>query len=358
MAVVDDHVLYKIFRGARMSRIVGFLLVVYSGLLFSPAAVAQPLTTVRYSLDWRFEGQLAFYMLALKKGYFEKEGVDLKLDAGTGSIAAINRVVAGSHDMATADMSSVIEFLGNNPSLDRFQAIYVMYNRAPFIIQTLKKNGIRKPQDLAGKKMASPVFDSVRKAFPIYAKAIGIDPNSVTWLSVDPALRETLLARGDVDAVPGFEMNKLTLIERGVRPDDIVTFSYADAGLKLYGNVVIASNKLVAENPKAVAGVVRAINRALIETIANPEEAIKYIKYFDATADEQRELAKLKTLFRAVDTPETRANGLGGVNNADLQNQVNDIASTFQLKTKPKSDAIFNANFLPPKTERMPTIAK
>jgi NitT/TauT family transport system substrate-binding protein len=324
----------------------------------SGMSAAQPLTKVRYSLDWRFEGQLSFYMMAVSKGYFEKEGIDLKLDSGAGSVAAINRVVSDSHDMATADMSSVIEFLGNNPNLNRFQAVYVMYNRSPFIIQTLKKNGISKPQDLAGKKMASPVFDAVRKAFPIYAKAIGIDPNSVTWLSVDAALRETMLARGEVDAVPGFEMNVLTTMERGVKPEDIVTFSYADAGLKLYGNVIIASNKFIAEHPKAVAGVVRGINRALIETIANPEEAIKYVKTFDATADEKRELAKLKVLFRAIDTPDARVNGLGGLNKADLESQVNNIASAYQLKTKPNADAIFNASFLPPKEERMPRASR
>jgi NitT/TauT family transport system substrate-binding protein len=337
--------MYGIFR----STLVGSILA-----LLAAQAVAQPLTRVRYSLDWRFEGQLSFYMMAVSKGYFEKEGIDLKLDSGAGSVAAINRVVSDSHDMATADMSTVIEFLGNNPNLNRFQSVYVMYNRSPFIIQTLKKNGITKPQDLAGKKMASPVFDSVRKAFPIYARAIGIDPNSVTWLSVDGALRETMLARGEVDAVPGFEMSTLVLMERGVKAEDIVTFSYADAGLKLYGNVVIANNKFIAEHPKAVAGVVRAINRALIETIANPEEAIKYVKTFDATADEKRELEKLKILFRAIDTPDARANGLGGLNKADLANQVDNIASAFQLKTKPNADTIFNANFLPPLQERLP----
>lgn len=272
------YAFFHLFRGYSMIKRSGSSLVLAMLLvtaLFCGGALAQPLAKVRYSLDWRFEGQLSFYMMAKTKGYFEKEGIDLTLDSGAGSGAAITRVVNGSHDMATADLSSIIEFLGNNPGQQRFQAVYLMYNRSPFIIQTLKKSGITKPQDLAGKKMASPVFDSVRKAFPIYAKAVGVDPKSVTWLSVDAALRETMLARGEVDAVPGFELNKLTLMQRGVKEEDIVTFSYADAGLKLYGNMIIASNKLIAENPRVVAGVVRAINRALIETIANPEESVK-----------------------------------------------------------------------------------
>src|SRR3990172_12019019 len=146
------------------------------------------------------------------------------------------------------------------------------------IIEALKKSGIRKPQDLAGKTMAGPIFDSTRKAFPIYARAIGIDPKSVTWLNVAPALRENLLARGDADAISGFELDKLTLIARGVKEEDIVTFSYADAGLRLYGGAVLASAKLIAENPKAIAALLRPNNRALKETIADPEEAMKYLK--------------------------------------------------------------------------------
>ena len=325
--------------------------------LFCGSAFAQSLTKIRYSLDWRFEGQLSFYMMAKAKGYFEKEGIDLTLDSGAGSGAAISRVLGGSHEMATADLSSIIEFLGNNPGQQRFQAVYLMYNRSPFIIQTLKKSGITKPQDLEGKKMASPVFDSVRKAFPIYAKAVGIDPKSVTWLSVDAALRETMLARGEVDAVPGFELNKLTLMQRGVKEEDIVTFAYADAGLKLYGNMIIASNKLIAENPRAVAGVVRAINRALIETIANPEESVKFIKGFDPVVDEKAELPKLKILLRAIDTPYARNNGLGSINKLDLDNQVDDVASAFALKTRPPADQIFNSGFLPPKADRIPRSA-
>jgi NitT/TauT family transport system substrate-binding protein len=326
------------------------------GALFALAAVATAgtLPRVRYSMDWRYEGQLSFYMLAKARGYFEQEGVDLTLDSGAGSLAAINRVLSGSHDMATADLTSIIEFLGNNPGVSGFQAVYLMYNRSPFIIQALKKSGIRRPQDLAGRRMASPIYDSVRKAFPIYARAVGVDPGSITWLSVDAALRETMLARGEVDAVPGFEMNRLTLMATGVKEEDIVTFSYADAGVKLYGNMIIASARMIKENPRAVAAVVRAINRALIDTIADPVASVGYIRGFDPLADPKAELPKLRILLRAIDTPYAHENGLGSINPEDLDRQVDDVASAFALKTRPDAGTIFNPAFLPAKAERIP----
>ena len=319
------------------------------------AAHAQPLTKIRFTLDWHYGGNLSYFLMAKAKGYYQQEGLDVTVDSGAGSGATLNRIVGGSHDMGSADLSSVIEFLGNNPGMSgRFQAVYLLYNKSPMIVQALKKSGIRKPQDLAGKKMAAPIFDSTRKAFPIYARAIGIDPKSITWLNVDPSLRETLLARGDVDATPGMMVDKLTLMARGVKASDIVTFDYAAAGVKLYGNVLLASSKLIKENPKAVAAFVRATNRALIEAIANPEESVSYVKQFDPLTDPKTELAKWKIQLRVINTKFAHENGLGAINQADLKNQVDEVAAAFNLKSKPNVDEIFNASFLPPKSERIP----
>ena len=325
------------------------------GFALSGAVDAQPLTKIRFTLDWRYEGHLSYFMMAKAKGYYEKEGLDVTIDSGAGSVATINRIIGGSHDMGAADISTVIEFLGNNPDMaGKFQAVYLLYSRTPMIVQTLKKTGIRKPQDLAGKKMASAIFDSTRKSFPIYAAAVGIDPKSVNWTSVDPALRETLLVRGDVDAIPGMEVDKLTLMARGVKEDDIVTFGYADAGVKLYSNAILASTKLIKENPKAVAAFLRATNRALIEAIANPEESASYTKQFDPLTDPKTAVAKLKIQLRSINTESAHTIGLGAIDKTILANQVDQLVKTFALKTKPNAGQLFNASFLPPKSERIP----
>ena len=70
---------------------------------------------------------------------------------------------------------------------------------------------------------------------------------------MDPPLRETMLARGDVDAITGFTFTSLLNLEaRGVKAEDVVVLPYPDHGVKLYGNVIIASPKLIKENPEAV----------------------------------------------------------------------------------------------------------
>lgn len=330
------------------------LVMVAAALAFAGAACAQQLTKIRFALDWRFEGQLAYFMMAKNKGYFEREGLDVAVDSGSGSGAAIGRIVGGSHDIGTGDMTALIEYLGNNPGQTRLQAVYLIYNTTPFMIQALKKSGMTRPQDLVGKKIAAPVFDSTRRTFPIFTKTIGIDPKTVTFINVDPALRETMVARGDADAAAGFELHKLTLIARGVKEEDIVTFRLADYGFNMYGNAILVSAKMINENPKAVAAFVRASNRALIDTIANPAEAIKYNKEFDQLIDEKLELEKLKITLRAIDTGFARSNGLGAISKPALETQVDEVSAVFNLKTKPNADLIFNSSFLPPRSERLP----
>ena len=129
------------------------------------------------------------------------------------------------------------------------------------------------PADLVGKKLGAPVFDAGRKAFPIFAKANGI--TGVQWTSMDPPLRETMLVRGDVDAITGFTFTSLLNLEaRGVKAGDVAVLPYADFGVKLYGNAIVVSPKLLKENPGAMKAFLQAFTKGAKEVIANPAAAI------------------------------------------------------------------------------------
>ena len=159
-------------------------------------------TELKFSLDWKYEGPAAPYILAKKNGYYADEGLDVTIDSGNGSVGAITRVASGAYDVSLADINSLVEFNASNP--DRaMKSIFMVYDRPPFALFMLKKSGITKPEDLVGKTLGAPVFDASRKLYPAFAEATGLKLDDVKWESMDPPLREPMLVRGDVDAISG-----------------------------------------------------------------------------------------------------------------------------------------------------------
>ncbi len=321
------------------------------------AATSFPLhaqTKIKFTLDWRFEGQTSYMWLGLARGYFQQEGLDVQVDAGNGSTVAIQRIHTGAYDMGLGDMSALIEYYGNNPGQTRVQMVYLQYDEAPLAYYALKTSGARTIADLAGKSVTGAPFEVTRKMFPVFARAAKIDPASVTWVTVDPSLRTNAVIKGDAYACGGFMNIPLEFEARGVKRDQLVEMRVSDIGVHVYGNGLMVSAKMLAENPKAVAGVVRAMNRAFRESLADPTASVKALKERDPLIEEKTELERYTLLMPAILTPRIKANGLGAIDKATLEKQIDYVAGSVQLKSKPSADQIFNASFLPPKAERLP----
>ena len=121
--------------------------------LFGAAGHAQA-TDIKFTLDWRFEGPAAPFLLALDRGYFAAEGLNVTIDSGNGSAGAVTRVASGAYDIAMADINSMIEFNASNPER-AMTAMFVIYNEPPFSIFSLKSSNITTPADLAGQTRRS-----------------------------------------------------------------------------------------------------------------------------------------------------------------------------------------------------------
>ncbi|MCG2591861.1 ABC transporter substrate-binding protein [Ramlibacter sp. XY19] len=320
--------------------------------LATATAHAQTLTPIKFLLDWRFEGPAALFLQPVAKGYFRDAKLDVTIDAGTGSGAAVQRVASGTYDMGFADLAALMEFHANNPDApNKPVAVMMVYNNTPAAVMALKKSGIKSPADLNGKKIGAPVFDAGRRGFPIFQKANNI--NAVTWVSMDPPLRETMLARGDIDAITGFSFTSLLNLEaRGVKLADVVTLPYAENGVKLYGNVIIASPKLIRENPAAVKAFLVAFSKGAKEVMANPDASVEYIKQRDGIINTDLEKRRLRMAIDSViASPDARSEGFGQVVPGRLALMASQVSDAFATKTRVNPDAVWNASFLPTKAE-------
>jgi len=334
-------------------RALAVAMVVCAGLVPGVAAAQEK---IKFQLDWRFEGPSSLFLLTKAKGYFAQEKLDVEIDAGSGSGNAVNRVASGAYQMGFADLAALIEFVGNNPTAPtKPVAVMMLYDASPAAVISLKKTGIKAPADLQGKKMGAPVFDAGRKAFPIFVKANKLDASKIAWTAMDPPLRETMLVRGDVDAITGFNFTSLlNLNARGVKDEDIDVMMYPQHGVDLYSNAIIVSESFLREKPEAVRGFLRAMTRGVRDVLADPEGSIRYVKERDPLIDEALEKRRMKLAIPGiVDTQIARTDGLGDVRPQRLADMVTQVSAAFDLKSPVKPEQIWNGSYLPPKAERM-----
>jgi NitT/TauT family transport system substrate-binding protein len=314
------------------------------------AAAHAQTTPIKFQLDWRFEGPSALFLTPAAKGYFKDAHLDVTIDAGSGSGAAVNRVASGAYDMGFADLAALMEFHANNPdAANKPVAVMMVYNDTPASVMALKKSGIKTPADLSGKKLGAPVFDAGRRAFTIFSKANAV--TGVTWTSMDPPLRETMLVRGDVDAITGFTFTSLLNLEaRGIKAEDVVVLPYPAYGVKLYGNAIIASPKMIKDNPAAVKAFLAAFAKGAKDVISNPSAAIADVKARDGLVNVELETRRLKlAIDTVINSANARTEGFGQVNAPRLSLMASQVSDAFNTKTRVNPDTVWNASFLPAK---------
>jgi ABC-type nitrate/sulfonate/bicarbonate transport system substrate-binding protein len=323
--------------------------------LGAPAVFAQSgrLTPLKFTLDFRINGQTAPFFLAHSKGYYRDEGLDVNIDTGAGSVASITRIASGVYQMGLGDITSLVEFNAQNAGTPVVQAVYQYYNRAPFVIIGRKDRGVTHDfASLQGKKVAAAAVESTRRAWPMVARKKGMKPDAFAWQTTDFSARDNVMVRGDVDAATYFHDSAVSLFAR-MKMDELSVLKYSDAGVDLYGNAILASSRLIVENPKLVAAFLRATNRAIMETIANPAPSIAAMRQREPILDEKVELERWGITAQYVAAPDTRSHGVGDIRKLTLEQQVDEVADVFGLKTKPSADAIFNTAMLPARSERM-----
>ena len=311
-------------------------------------------TKVKMVLNWKYEGPQAWFFLAQDKGYFKAEGLDVEIDQGEGSAASIPKVASGAYQAGFGDLNALTDLAAKRPA-DAPVAVYMLYNTPPFTIVVKQDSPIRTPKDLEGKTVGGPASDGALKLFPAFAKAAGIDPGKVAITNMAPNLREQMLMRGQADAVFGY-VTTVTFSARamGLDPTKELRFiRYGDHGMDLYSNAVFFSRSFVKDNPKAVQGFVKALNRAVKDVIADPEAAMTYVMQREPLLMREVEKEKLlATLHNDMNHPEIARIGLGNVDDARLQRAIAIVVEANQLPRTPSAGEVFDRSFLPARADR------
>jgi NitT/TauT family transport system substrate-binding protein len=272
----------------------------------------------------------------------------------------VTRVMSGAYDAGFGDINAIIQNAATKPG-EAPLMVYMIYNKAPFALLTKADSAIKTLKDLEGSKLGTPAGGASFKLLPLLAKQNGVDYSKINITQVSPALQEQMLIQGQVDTVAVFSATSyLNLASLKLDPDkDFRWMFYSDFGLDLYSNGILVSQKLAKTQPDAVKGLLRAVNRAIKESVANPDAAIDILAGEESLIKKDFEKRRLLYVYKELmNTPETREVGLGDVSEARLKSAIATIAASFELPKTPTPEEVFDRSFLPAKADRVPpTIA-
>ncbi|WP_245282056.1 ABC transporter substrate-binding protein [Rhizobium sp. LC145] len=324
----------------------------------SAAPAAQAETDIKLVLNWKYQGPQGLLFLAEDKGYFKEEGLSVTMDQGNGSGAAVPLVANGAYDMGFGDINALIELAAKKPE-DAPVGIFMMYNQPPFTIAVKADSPIKSPSDFPGHTFGGAANDGALKLFPALCSISKTDCSKVEVTNMQPNLREQMLMKGQVDGVFGY-VNTIRFSAKliGVDPDkEIRLINYGDYGMDLYSNAIIVAKSFVKENPEAVKGFLRALNKSIKDAIKDPDAAVAAVKAREPLikTDVERERFDA-TLADEMAHPEVATIGLGDVDEARLAKSIDILVQANGLPRTPSVNEVFDRSFLPAKSELLTSV--
>jgi NitT/TauT family transport system substrate-binding protein len=314
---------------------------------------AQAGTPIHLTLDRKIDGTMAPFYLAIDRGTFKDEGLDVTIDVAAGGPAAVfDRLAAAKSDLAVSDLNLLIKF--RDATGTPIKAVFTVFDKPPYAIVARKSRGVAAPRDLQGKKLGASATDPTFAVWPIFAHVAGIDTAKIAVEQLGSPVCQPMLAAGEIDAITGLSFTSfIDLKASGVPPDDLAVLLMADYGVVLYGDAIMVAPHFAAQKPDAVRAFLRAYLRALKEAVRDPASAIEALLRHNEQLNKDIELERLRMAIRDnIITPAVRANGFGGIEPDRFAAAVEQIALTYRFNAKDKAAAAFDASYLPPAAER------
>jgi NitT/TauT family transport system substrate-binding protein len=326
-----------------MYLVVGALL----GLLAAGGATSSPAQAperVIFGADWQILGQHIPFFVALDKGYYKEHGLDVEIQRGYGAADAVKRVAAGTVTFSFGDLGALV--LARAEGI-KVKMVAVYYGKAPYTVITRQDSGIREPRQLEGKTLGAPAGSATRAVFPAFAKLAGVDASKVKWSTGDSTMLWNLFFAKRVDGLATFIVNKPDIEKRATEAGFAVSsLTYADFGLVMYSNGILAREETIRDNPALVRNFVQASLKGLDAALKNPDEGaailVKHRKELDVESVKQQLLEVQKLAM----TDEARKNGLGFMAPDKVEKTRDVIVDVYEVKAKITAEDLYTNAFL------------
>jgi len=225
--------------------------------------------TVRFT--WKLKGEYAPLYVALQKGYYNAEGLDVQLSEGNGAQNVLKALASGNENFGYGPAVAAARAVSQGLPV---KVVALYQTSAPMAVIAFPDTPLKGPKDIEGKRLAISVGETFGDMIRPFTRINNIDLGKVQLIQMDASARTSQFLTRKVDIMSVYLSNELPQIEKraGVKFNVI---KVTDFGLNVLGASMYVSNAFAEQKPDTVKKLLRATAKGYRDAMADPKEAAK-----------------------------------------------------------------------------------
>ena len=307
----------------------------------APSDIARAQTpervTVRFT--WKLKGEYAPLFVALEKGYYSAERLDVQLSEGNGAQNVLKALATGNEKFGYGPAVAAARAVSQGLPV---KVIALYQTSAPMAVIAFPDTPLKGPKDLEGKRLAISVGETFGDMIRPFARINNVDLGKIQLIQMDASARTTQFLTRNVDVMSVYLSNELPQIEKraGVKFNVV---KVTDFGLNVLGSSMYVSNAFAEQKPDTVKKLLLATAKGYRDAMANPKEAAKIMARHMAVP-EQPDVLEQQVEATVVTTNAPAGQPIGWQAEADWRATLDLLKETGDIAdVKPLSSYFSNA---------------
>ena len=326
---------------ARRTRKWAIGMIAVFGLVLGLGVGAHAAEKIQFQNFWVWQPNTSPFHLAIDRGFYKEQGLDVNFVEGKGSSYAIQAVGAEKADIGVSDLGTAAFGISRKTPI---KGIFSFLQSGPQGVISHRETGIKTPKDLEGKRLAFGPADSGWILFPAFASANGIDMSKIIQVSAGPATLQQLLLAKKVDAALLYFTSVPEMASHGA---DLTYLRYADYKVSLMGAGLIAHEETIKNRGAMLRKFVKATMKGFAEAIKDPEKSIEGLMKRAPMTVSKKNIAveNLKMSLGLLHTKRSKGKPIGWMARGDWEDTIRLLAKYRKMKALPVDRYYTNAFF-------------
>jgi len=310
-------------------------------MVAASSAWSQDQVNVRFS--WKLKGEYAAMYVAQDKGYYAKEGLNVRLGEGAGSPAALGALLQGQEDAVLLPAVFALTAISKGMPI---KLIAMYHPVTPIALISWPEKPVKTPKDLEGKVIATAIGETGTSYLDSFCKKNGVDCSKVKRVQVDAQSRVPIFVQHKVDVVSVYQTNDLPVLQEK-EGTKFVVLEMDKNGLAMPGMALVSSDAIIAKKPDVLRKLLKAVGEGVVEMKKDPAEAANVLaKSWPGHPSLTAMTAQVKATADAI--PAAAGKPVGWIDSKVVADALELLKSTGEIDAPKPLDAYYTNALLGP----------